>query len=266
MGTEKTIGGLSRSLPRTSPPAQSRALDESFRRFGCRAYRPGYVLLETVVATGLLVVGLAVIGGQIQDSESAVHKMELKIRALTLAEQQLALMDLGLVELDSVDEVQEGDFGPRYPYWGWRIITEPTSLEETYRLTVEVLYYESDEPYQKDGFEYDLAEVMHTSWAFRRTPKPLDLALDFGLTDDEMLDFATKVDEAAIPCFEGGMFDVACLLETDIEELAGAFAALQELGIDLGAAGLTPEVMDMYKNLFGEEGEGGDGESESGTP
>jgi len=39
---------------------------------GCdrRRNRRGYVLLETVVATGLLIVGLAVIGAQVQDSQT----------------------------------------------------------------------------------------------------------------------------------------------------------------------------------------------------
>ncbi len=85
---------------------------------GAATVRRGYVLLETVVATGLLIVGLAVIGVQIQDAGSSIHKMERQTRAMLLAERHFAYMDLGLVELDSVDEIQEGDFGPREPDWG----------------------------------------------------------------------------------------------------------------------------------------------------
>jgi hypothetical protein len=101
----------------------------------------GYVLLEVVIATGLLVVALAIIGGQIQDSGTAIHKMERRLEAARLAEQQFAFLDLGLVQLDSVDEVAEGDFGPRFPDWGWRLITEPTAVDGMFRLKLEVLHH-----------------------------------------------------------------------------------------------------------------------------
>ena len=68
-----------------------------------RRRRRGYMLLETVVAAGMLVVGLAVIGSQFHDSQMAIRKMERRVRAFTLAEQQLAFLDLGLIELESID-------------------------------------------------------------------------------------------------------------------------------------------------------------------
>ena len=74
---------------------------------GDTSRRQGWVLLETVLATGLLIVGLAVIGAQIQDSRSSVYRMKLDLQAMALAEMKLAELDLGLVELDSFDEVQE---------------------------------------------------------------------------------------------------------------------------------------------------------------
>ena len=89
--------------------------------------RTGYVLLETVLATGLLIAGLAVIGAQLQDGHEAVRAMKLRLRALTLAEMQLAGLDLGLSELDTVDEGQEEDFGPRYPDWASRTTRQATA-------------------------------------------------------------------------------------------------------------------------------------------
>ena len=55
--------------------------------------RLAYLLLETVVATGMLIVGLAVLGAQVQDSHTAVRKMERRIRAISLAEQHLAELE-----------------------------------------------------------------------------------------------------------------------------------------------------------------------------
>jgi len=193
-----------------------------------------YVLLETVVATGMLIVGLAAIGAQIQESNKAVHTMRLKTRASMLAEMQLAELDLGLIKLDSVDPVQEGDFGSRYPDWGWRLVTEPTAIDEMYRLTIEVLYKIRGEEYRKDSFDYKGADTLFTAAAFRMVPKPLDLTADFGMNETELADFSDKVVQGSIPCFEGGVIDPACLLQQPIEDLMKVLVALQKAGVNLG--------------------------------
>jgi len=198
------------------------------------AARRAYVMLETVIATGMLIVGLAVIGAQLQESSKAVYTMRLKTRAFMLAEMQLAQLDLGLIKLDSIDEVQEGDFGSRYPDWGWRLATEPTAIDGMYRLTVEVLYKLREEEYRQDAFDYKQAQGVFTAAAFRQAPKPLDLAADFGMRDEELADFSDKVGQAGIPCFDGGMFDPTCPLDIPIADLPKILAALKELGVDLG--------------------------------
>ncbi len=205
-------------------------------------------MLETVIATGLLIIGLGVIGAQLQDSNKAVHTMRLKTQAVMLAETQLAMMDLGLVELDSVDEVQDGDFGSRYPDWGWRLITEPTAIEGLFRITIQVQYIYRNEPYREDSFDHEHADTLFSAVAFRQPPKPLDLATDFGLNEEELTDFTDKVGEAQIPCFEGGVFDPTCLAGIDIEQLFKTLPALQKLGINLGdLASIIPP--DLLKQL-----------------
>jgi len=89
----------------------------------------GYVLLETVIATGVLIVGLAVIGAQLQESDKSVHKMERRMRAMALADSYMAQLDLGLIPLDSVERELDGDFGPRFPDWGWTLLTEQTAID-----------------------------------------------------------------------------------------------------------------------------------------
>ena len=226
--------------------------------------RAAYVMLETVIATGLLIVGLGVIGAQLQDSNAAVHKMRFKTQAVMLAETQLAMMDLGLVELDSVDEVQEGDFGSRYPDWGWRLITEPTSIDGLFRITVEVMYLMRDEDYREDSFDHDNADTVFRASAFRQPPRALDLATDFGLSEDELADFNEKVGQAQIPCFEGGTFDPTCLASIDIQDLFKALPALQELGINLGdlQSMIPPDLLEQLQEsgFMGQiEGAAGEG-------
>jgi hypothetical protein len=226
-------------------------------------------MLETVIATGLLIVGLGVIGAQLQDSNAAVHKMKRKTQAVMLAETQLAMMDLGLVELDSVDELQEGDFGPRYPDWGWRLITEPTSLDGLFRITVEVLYLPREEDYQEDSFDHDAAEMLFRASAFRQPPRALDLALDFGMSEEELSEFTDKVGEADIPCFEGGTLDPTCLASIDIEELLKTLPALQELGLNMGdlEAMIPPDILERLRESgFLEKAEGAVGEEGGSQP
>jgi len=214
------------------------------------AAQMAYVLLETVIATGLLIVGLAVLGAQIQDSETAIRQMRLRLRAMTLAEQQLAELDLGLVELDTVDEVQEGDFGPRYPDFGWRLITEPTAIEGMFRLTVEVLYLVRADAYREDDFDYEAADSVFTAFAFRPAPQALDLGVDFGLSDEELETISEKLSNAGVPGLDALSFDPAILAKLDFEQMVEVLPVLLDaLGMELGdlADLIPPEVLEELK-------------------
>ena len=244
------------------PCAPRRFFELRTLNFNIQAHK-AYVMLETVIATGLLIVGLGVIGAQLQDSNAAVQKMRLKTQAVMLAETQLAMMDLGLVKLDSIDEVQEGDFGSRYPDWGWRLITEPTAIDGLFRITVEVQYLLRQEEYHEDAFDHKNADTIFRASAFRQPPKPLDLATDFGLNEKELADFTDNVDNAQIPCFEGGTFDPTCLASIDVEELFKALPALQKLGLNLGdlQSMIPPDLLkQLQESGFMEQVEGATGE------
>jgi len=214
------------------------------------AARSGYVLLETVIATGLLIVGLAVLGAQIQDSQTAIRHMRLRLRAMTLAEQQLAELDLGLIELDSVDEVQEGDFGPRYPDFGWRLVTEPTAIEGLYRLTVEILHLLRDGAYKEDDFDYEYADTVFTTYALRPAPQALDLGVDFGLSDEEFASVSEKLSNAGVPGLDAQSFDPTILAKLDFEQLVEVLpVVLDALGMELGdlEAMIPAEVLEDLK-------------------
>jgi len=201
----------------------------------------GYVLLETVVATGLLVIGLAVIGAQVQDSQTCVRKMQRRIRAMMLAEQHLAMLDLGLVELDSVDELEEGDFGPRYPDYGWWLTTEDTAIEDVYLLRLDILHHLREDEYREDDFDFDNAETLYTVYAMRAAPQPVDFGVDFGLTDDEVVELGEKLGELGIEGLDPGEFDLLLLGKLDFEEL------LEALPLIMDAFGL--ELSDMASTI-----------------
>ncbi len=234
------------------------------RGMGC-AVRAAYLLLEVVIATGLLVVALAIIGAQIQDSGTAIHRMQRRLEAVRLAEQQFAYLDLGLLELDSVDEVQEGDFGSRFPDWGWVIVTEPTAVAAIFRLRLEVLHHIREGDYREDTFAHDDAEIVYSAYAIRAAPRSVDFSLDFGMTDEETAEVAEKMQSAGVP-FDPRAFNPGAVADWDIEQLIRSLPVLlKALGLELGdlAALIPPELLEKLK----EEGLFGDpDEEESETP
>lgn len=196
--------------------------------------RCAYVLLETVVATGLLIVGIAVIGSQVQDADTSIRKMDRRIRAMALAEQHLAELDLGLIELDSVDQFQEGDFGPRHPDWGWLLTTEDTAIEDMYLLRVDVMYLMREGRYREDDFEHDDAEIVHTIYAMRATPRPINFEEEYGLTPEEFDSLCEKLDLLGIEGISCEAFDLGAAGKLPFEEL------IKVLGDLLPAMGIDP--------------------------
>lgn len=236
-------------------------------RHNPKARRGGYVLLETVVATGLLVLGLAVLGSQVHHADKSIRRMDLQMRALMLAEMQLAHLDTGLIEINSIDDVEEKDFGPRYPSYGWRLTTDETRTENLFRLTLEILHYRRND-YDSDEFDYDEAEVLYTFYLFRAKVQPLNFAQDFGLREEELTDLADKLQECSGGELDPEDLDPRFLATLDLEQLikclpviAQSFGQTPEQVI----GGLPPEYRDliessgMFGELFGGEGDANGG-------
>jgi len=210
--------------------------------------RNAYVLLETVIATGMLVVGLAVIGAQLQTGVTAVRKADLRAKAMALAETQLAQMSMGLIELDSVDAVQEDDFGPRYPQWAWRLTIDETALEGLFQLTVEVLHSSREE--YRETFDYDGAEVIHTIHTFRLTPKPVSLGAAFGIPQEELDKLQDMPGDEECECLRQLEFSQSCfasipseaLLKCIIQLMAASGATAEQI-----MRGLPPDIQAMIQ-------------------
>jgi len=231
--------------------------------------RHAYLLLETTIATGLLIAGLAVIGAQVQQAETSVREMELQLRALMLAEMKLAELDLGLVELDTVDPIQEEDFGPRFPDFGWRIITDETSIEQLFHMQLDVLYLRREGEYEPDDFDHEEAEVLHTLYALRLLPQKVDMREELGLPEEEADELCEKLEAVGIPCEE---FPPNMLGGLPIDDLLEKLPLIAEaFGVDLTSmlAQLPPNI----RTILEEAGELGDpdadaegGDEERGTP
>ncbi len=234
-----------------------RAMGWSMRRVPDHVRR-GYLLLETVVATGLLIVALAVIGGQVQKSDHAIKEMALQVRANTLAEQFLGEMDLGLVELDSLNNIERGDFGPRFPDWGWRMVTERTAIKNLFLLRIEILYLPRQDTYRQNTFEYDAAKTIETVYASRAKPERVDFALDFGLDEDAVNELSNRMADAGLPDFDPTSFNIRDYFgNTPSEDLMQQLPLLMDsLGFELKdvAAFVPPDLLEELKGmgLFGQ--------------
>lgn len=186
------------------------------------------------------------------------------MRAMALADLQLGQLDLGLVELDSLNKVEENDFGPRFPDWGWRLLIEETAVPTLFSLQLEILYLPREGDYSPESFDHEYAETMYTLYALRPTPQPVNLAESFNLTDEEYEELDGKLGAIGREGLGIENFDFSLLGKLEFEEFLEVLPALAEamnLDLDDILASLPPDLRGLLEEQLGgdEEGDGGDG-------
>ena len=175
----------------------------------------GFMLMEVVVAVGILVVGIAFVGMQVQNSSRSARRAERSMRALLLAETTFTEFDAGLIMPE--EEIEE-EYGPLFPDYAWRMRIEPhTDMADLNQVTLEVLHqvrHSIDEE-----FDFDEAEVVHRVYTLRATPMNLDLTRDFGMDEED----ADRLAEQLSAVTENGIdprdLDPALFAALDLEEL-----------------------------------------------
>lgn len=244
------------------------------RRRGRLRPRPGYLLLEALVATTLMVLGLAVIGTQVQKAYFESMKLERLTRAQMLAESKLAELDTGLVDFNSFDEEMEEPFGPLFPDYGYRIRVQRTITEGLNQVRLQILYFPRN--YHREEFDFDRAQVLYDLYTFRMAPRPIDLQADYGMDEESITKFNDMMGAVGAE-FDGYNFPLQQFMRTaDIEAIMKLLSdedLLQQLGgfsKDEIMAGLPREVQQAIKDLQGQltggggGGKGGGGKGGSG--
>lgn len=230
-----------------------------------RVRASGYLLLEALIATTLMVLGLAVIGAQVQKAYFESMKMERLTRAMMLAESKLAELDTGLVDFNSFDEEMEEPFGPLFPDFGYRIRVQPTVTEGLNQVRLQILYFARN--YHREDFDFDRAEVLYDLYTFRMAPRPIDLQADYGM-DEESISRFNDLMAAVGAEYDGYNFPLQDFMRTaDIEAILQLLSdedLLQSLGgfsREEILSGLPREVQQALKELEGQlAGGGGRGE------
>lgn len=235
------------------------------------ARRGGFVLLEVVLALGLLVLGMTVIGAQVHQAFETSVKTALTMRAMMLAESRLAQLDSGMLELDpaliEAGEPIEEDFGRLFPAFATRVTVSETAVEELFQITLQMLYDRNRDP--DDEYDFDESTVLYTLYTLRATPAFIDLEVDFGVDEERIEKLIEAVPDAE---FDPYSFDPSFLAKMELEELVAVLPDLLDalgIGPDQVARMLPPDVLQMLREAgIGEEEvkDLGRGPKEGGEP
>ncbi len=221
--------------------------------------RCGYLLLEVVIALGLLVVGLSAIGMQVQTSYETTHETARMLRAMNLAESKMAELESGLIlDIDSaIEDDLEEEFGRLFPDFAWRLRLDPTETPELWAVRLDILHLHREDV--DEEFDFDGAAILFTIRTLRASPATIDPEKDFGADEEAMQQLVdalagTEIDPYAIDLQQIGQLPMEQLLE-----LLTAFedAGLLE-GVNLGSF-LPPEIMQLLDEARGEPEDTGTG-------
>ncbi len=152
----------------------------------------GVMLLEVIVALGILVFGLAMVGLQINSGLQVAQKNRLYTQAAMLVDSKLDEVEAGVVQPDLIEQEVKGDFGILYPGYTWRVEIHPTEIEDFYMAEIQIGYRQGAveeqirDPKSVIDIEDQDTKILRT--AYRLFPKPADINLerDYGITQEDM--------------------------------------------------------------------------------
>jgi len=206
---------------------------------------------------GLLVLGLATIGSQLQESFDTSVRMQRMLRSVNLMESKLAELDARLIPdiEDAIQDDLEHEFGRLFPDYGWRLRIEPTQTPDLWLVKLEILYQRREDV--EEEFDFDAAPVVHTVYTLRATPATIDPSRDFGADEDTMKKLSDAFGGTDI---DPTQLDLRLLAGQPLESLIGVLQTLQEAGllqgVDLGSF-LPPDIMQLLEEATGDAGTGG---------
>lgn len=235
---------------------------------------PGFLLLEVVVAVGLLVMGMAVIGAQLQSATDRTYETNHMARVVFLAESKLAEMDTGLLELELE---QEDEFGNLFPFYGWRLLAvplpedpNPTSPRHPLdtpmvSVTLQILYDPERDLETDEEFDFEEAVVLKTYHTLRTLPRPLDLTTDFGLDEERAAEINDQLSVVGGGSVNVNELNPAMFRDMSMEELLEVLPVLMPaLGVgEESVLNMVPaEIRPLLETIFAEQRAEAGGESD----
>ncbi len=243
---------------------------------------PAFLLLEVVVAVGLLVMGMAVIGAQLQSATDQTYQTNHMARVVFLAESKLAEMDTGLLELELE---QEDEFGGLFPFYGWRLLALPLPEDPNptaprhpldtpmVAVTLQILYDPDRDLEVDEDFDFEEAVVIKTYHTLRTLPRALDLTTDFGLDEERAAEINDQLSVVGGGSVNVNELNPAMFRDMSMEELLEVLPVLMPalgVGEDSILNMVPAEIRPLLEAIFAEQrneadGNSGDGDSGDGT-
>ncbi len=195
--------------------------------FAIRHSRSAALLLEVIIALGIMVTAMAFVGAQLVGGMQYVSASDQQARAGELADRMLALLELDMSRSSQLieDLYAEGDFEEQHPGYMWRAYVTPlTDVEGLNQVTLEILY--QGEPELQTVSDIDKAGVVQRLHLLKADPGRLDLEADFGVPAEQVEQLGDLI---PIPGFDPTQLDPQMLMSLPPEELLAMIAQLMPL-------------------------------------
>jgi len=209
-------------------------------RHGIRQGTPrrAALLLEVVIALTIMVAALGLLGSQIVAGLKLTAYVDEQTRASELGDRLLALLELDPAIQAQVyaERASDGDFGEQYRGWFWRVTAETIEgdIEGLSVVTLEVLH----SPDLEHNESIDGAEVVRELHLLKADPGRIDLAEDFGVTEEQITQLMESVPLAE---FDPYNLDPQALVSLDPQmllELLPVLMPLLQQYLGAGAVGM----------------------------
>ncbi len=112
----------------------------------------GFTLVEMIVATVLLTLGIVGALGAIHSAAQTTILADGAQTAALLAQKQIAQLQLQPDQLTGGD--QSGDFGDDYPGYHWQQSVEATDYTTLFKVTLTVSWGQKNDPRKRDFITY----------------------------------------------------------------------------------------------------------------
>ena len=117
-----------------------------------RSTRPGFTLVEMIVATFLLAIGVSAAMLALSTSSQASYRSERVQTAALLAQKQMTEIEIQAAQNNLTGGDQTGDFGNQYPEYKWKESVEGTNYPELFKVTLTVQWDLSHNPPHESVF------------------------------------------------------------------------------------------------------------------
>lgn len=209
--------------------------------------RRGALLLEVILALTIMIATMGMLGTQLINGLRMTEFGQEQTRASQLVNRMMTLLELDLETVARFfdERTIDGDFGEQYPGWFWRATVDETDTLGLGLVTIEVLH--QADPDRQDSI--DDARLVRQMHLLKADPGRIDLAADFGLSEERIAQFAESI---PIPGFDPASLNPQELVSLDPAMLLDLLPQLMALFQQLTGGRLPSELSGLAPDAIGD--------------